>query len=94
MDDRGRPRPRAIAADMSAVCAECSSRWRIRGRFDLVEATQRTPATYSGGMKRRLDIAMTLMARSRLIFLDEPTTGLDPRSRHAFARRQRSPDES
>jgi len=51
-------------------------------RFDLVEAAQRTPATYSGGMKRRLDIAMTLMGRPRLIFLDEPTTGLDPRSRH------------
>jgi ABC-2 type transport system ATP-binding protein len=51
-------------------------------RFDLVESARRTPATYSGGMKRRLDIAMTLMGRPRLIFLDEPTTGLDPRSRH------------
>jgi ABC-2 type transport system ATP-binding protein len=50
-------------------------------RFDLVEAAKQTPATYSGGMTRRLDIAMTLMARPRLIFLDEPTTGLDPRSR-------------
>jgi ABC-2 type transport system ATP-binding protein len=53
-------------------------------RFDLVEAAQRTPAIYSGGMKRRLDIAMTLMGRPRLIFLDEPTTGLDPRSRHTM----------
>jgi len=53
-------------------------------RFDLVEAAHRTPATYSGGMKRRLDIAMTLMGRPRLIFLDEPTTGLDPRSRHTM----------
>ena len=53
-------------------------------RFDLVEAARRTPATYSGGMKRRLDIAMTLMGRARLIFLDEPTTGLDPRSRHTM----------
>jgi ABC-2 type transport system ATP-binding protein len=50
-------------------------------RFDLVEAGRQTPATYSGGMKRRLDLAMTLMGRPRLIFLDEPTTGLDPRSR-------------
>src|SRR5271165_36866 len=53
-------------------------------RFDLVEAARQTPATYSGGMKRRLDIAMTLMGRPRLIFLDEPTTGLDPRSRHTM----------
>ena len=50
-------------------------------RFDLVKAARQTPATYSGGMTRRLDIAMTLMGRPRLIFLDEPTTGLDPRSR-------------
>jgi ABC-2 type transport system ATP-binding protein len=57
---------------------------RLLERFDLVEAAQRTPATYSGGMKRRLDIAMTLMGRPRLIFLDEPTTGLDPRSRHTM----------
>ena len=53
-------------------------------RFDLVEAARRLPATYSGGMRRRLDIAMTLMGRPRLIFLDEPTTGLDPRSRHTM----------
>jgi len=58
--------------------------FRLLERFDLVEASQRTPATYSGGMKRRLDIAMTLMGRPRLIFLDEPTTGLDPRSRHTM----------
>gem|GEM_PF-433241 len=51
-------------------------------RFELAEAAGRIPATYSGGMKRRLDIAMTLIGRPRLIFLDEPTTGLDPRSRH------------
>jgi ABC-2 type transport system ATP-binding protein len=50
-------------------------------RFDLVDAARQAPATYSGGMKRRLDIAMCLMGRPRLIFLDEPTTGLDPRSR-------------
>jgi ABC-2 type transport system ATP-binding protein len=53
-------------------------------RFDLVDAAHQTPATYSGGMKRRLDLAMTLMGRPRLIFLDEPTTGLDPRSRQTM----------
>ena len=53
-------------------------------RFGLVEAARQTPATYSGGMKRRLDLAMTLMGRPRLIFLDEPTTGLDPRSRQTM----------
>ena len=51
-------------------------------RFDLVEAAKKPASTYSGGMKRRLDIAMTLVGNPRLIFLDEPTTGLDPRSRH------------
>src|ERR1700674_5554731 len=53
----------------------------LLARFDLVAAARQTPATSSGGMTRRLDIAMTLMGRPRLIFLDEPTTGLDPRSR-------------
>ncbi|MFE2551118.1 ATP-binding cassette domain-containing protein [Streptomyces sp. NPDC059355] len=51
-------------------------------RFDLVEAAGKPASTYSGGMKRRLDIAMTLVGNPRIIFLDEPTTGLDPRSRH------------
>ncbi|MFJ1870479.1 ATP-binding cassette domain-containing protein [Streptomyces chartreusis] len=50
-------------------------------RFHLAHAADRRAATYSGGMKRRLDLAMTLVAGPRLIFLDEPTTGLDPRSR-------------
>jgi ABC-2 type transport system ATP-binding protein len=53
-------------------------------RFDLLEAARKTPATYSGGMRRRLDLAMTLVGNPRLIFLDEPTTGLDPRSRHTM----------
>jgi ABC-2 type transport system ATP-binding protein len=52
-------------------------------RFDLVEAAGKTTATYSGGMRRRLDLAMTLVGDPRIIFLDEPTTGLDPRSRRA-----------
>jgi len=53
-------------------------------RFDLVEAAKKPASTYSGGMKRRLDIAMTLVGNPRIIFLDEPTTGLDPRSRHTM----------
>jgi ABC-2 type transport system ATP-binding protein len=53
-------------------------------RFDLVEAAKKPASTYSGGMKRRLDIAMTLVGDPRIIFLDEPTTGLDPRSRHTM----------
>ncbi|WP_079154056.1 ATP-binding cassette domain-containing protein [Streptomyces subrutilus] len=51
-------------------------------RFDLVDAAKKPAQSYSGGMKRRLDIAMTLVGNPRIIFLDEPTTGLDPRSRH------------
>jgi ABC-2 type transport system ATP-binding protein len=50
-------------------------------RFDLADAATKPAATYSGGMRRRLDLAMTLVGDPRLIFLDEPTTGLDPRSR-------------
>ncbi|MFC9926903.1 ATP-binding cassette domain-containing protein [Streptomyces sp. NPDC127190] len=53
-------------------------------RFDLVEAARKPASTYSGGMRRRLDIAMTLVGAPRIIFLDEPTTGLDPRSRHTM----------
>jgi ABC-2 type transport system ATP-binding protein len=56
----------------------------LLARFDLVEAARKTPATYSGGMTRRLDLAMTLVANPRVIFLDEPTTGLDPRSRQVM----------
>jgi ABC-2 type transport system ATP-binding protein len=53
-------------------------------QFDLVEAARKTAATYSGGMQRRLDLAMTLVGQPRIIFLDEPTTGLDPRSRRGM----------
>jgi ABC-2 type transport system ATP-binding protein len=51
-------------------------------RFGLAEAAGKLASTYSGGMRRRLDLAMTLIGNPRVIFLDEPTTGLDPRSRH------------
>ncbi|MGW4364698.1 ATP-binding cassette domain-containing protein [Nocardia takedensis] len=53
-------------------------------RFDLVDAADKTAASYSGGMTRRLDLAMTLVGAPRVIFLDEPTTGLDPRSRRTM----------
>jgi ABC-2 type transport system ATP-binding protein len=53
-------------------------------RFDLLEAAQKPVATFSGGMKRRLDLAMGLVGDPRIIFLDEPTTGLDPRSRRTM----------
>jgi ABC-2 type transport system ATP-binding protein len=52
--------------------------------FDLVDVAKKTAGTFSGGMPRRLDLAMTLVGNPRIIFLDEPTTGLDPRSRRAM----------
>jgi ABC-2 type transport system ATP-binding protein len=53
-------------------------------RFELAESAQKMAATYSGGMRRKLDLAMTLVTRPQIIFLDEPTTGLDPRSRRTM----------
>jgi ABC-2 type transport system ATP-binding protein len=53
-------------------------------RFDLTEAGDKPASTYSGGMKRKLDLAMTLVGDPKVIFLDEPTTGLDPRSRRTM----------
>jgi ABC-2 type transport system ATP-binding protein len=53
-------------------------------RFDLTESADKVTSTYSGGMRRRLDLAMTLLGDPHVIFLDEPTTGLDPRSRRTM----------
>jgi ABC-2 type transport system ATP-binding protein len=53
-------------------------------QFDLLDAAKKPVATYSGGMRRRLDLAMTLVGKPQVIFLDEPTTGLDPRSRRGM----------
>ena len=63
--------------------AEASSRaGELLERFDLAPAADRPARTYSGGMRRRLDIASSLLTRPQVLFLDEPTTGLDPRSRN------------
>ena len=72
----GRPAPPRPRARGGARVAE------LLEQFDLVDAARKPAATYSGGMRRRLDLAMTLVGDPRVIFLDEPTTGLDPRSRH------------
>ncbi|MFE7183202.1 ATP-binding cassette domain-containing protein [Streptomyces erythrochromogenes] len=73
-----------LMADLHHLSKQESQRViaELLARFDLVEAAKKPASTYSGGMKRRLDIAMTLVGSPRIIFLDEPTTGLDPRSRH------------
>ncbi len=56
----------------------------LLAQFDLVDAAGQMVMKYSGGMRRRLDLAMTLIGNPRIIYLDEPTTGLDPRSRHTM----------
>jgi len=62
--------------------AQAKSRAReLLAQFDLTDAASRAAKTYSGGMRRRLDLAASLVSRPRVLFLDEPTTGLDPRSR-------------
>ena len=75
-----------LMADLLHLNRAASQR-RIAGlldQFDLVEAARKPVATYSGGMRRRLDLAMTLVGDPRIIFLDEPTAGLDPRSRRTM----------
>ncbi|OXM73394.1 MULTISPECIES: ATP-binding cassette domain-containing protein [Amycolatopsis] len=69
---------RARAKDGKRIVTE------LLERFDLVESAQKPASTYSGGMRRKLDLAMTLVGNPRIIFLDEPTTGLDPRSRRTM----------
>jgi ABC-2 type transport system ATP-binding protein len=56
----------------------------LLGQLTLAESAQKLAATYSGGMRRKLDLAMTLVGKPKIIFLDEPTTGLDPRSRRTM----------
>jgi ABC-2 type transport system ATP-binding protein len=65
---------------LTAASAKARAR-QLLDEFDLVDAADRSVKTYSGGMRRRLDLAVSLIATPPVIFLDEPTTGLDPRSR-------------
>jgi ABC-2 type transport system ATP-binding protein len=70
-----------LMADLKRVRPSDRLITQLLERFDLVESAQKLVSTYSGGMRRKLDLAMTLVGNPRIIFLDEPTTGLDPRSR-------------
>jgi ABC-2 type transport system ATP-binding protein len=75
-----------LMADLHHLRAD-ESTWVVSSllaRFDLTESAQKMASTYSGGMRRKLDLAMTLVTRPQIIFLDEPTTGLDPRSRRTM----------
>ena len=85
--------PQFTGVENLALMADLHHLGRERGRarvgalierFDLGEAAGRPVQTWSGGMRRRLDLAMTLVGEPRIIFLDEPTTGLDPRSRRVM----------
>ena len=75
-----------LMVDLSPVPAKDGKRIvaQLLERFDLVESANKLASTYSGGMRRKLDLAMTLVGNPRIIFHDEPTTGLDPRSRRTM----------
>lgn len=73
-----------LMADLKRVRSAGRVIARLLERFDLTEPADKLVSTYSGGMRRKLDLAMTLVDSPRIIFLDEPTTGLDPRSRRTM----------
>ena len=73
-----------LMADLKRVRSGDRVVARLLERFDLAEPAEKLVSTYSGGMRRKLDLAMTLVGNPRIIFLDEPTTGLDPRSRRTM----------
>lgn len=73
-----------LMADLRRVRSGGQVVTRLLERFDLLEAADKMSSTYSGGMRRKLDLAMTLVGNPQIIFLDEPTTGLDPRSRRTM----------
>jgi ABC-2 type transport system ATP-binding protein len=73
-----------LVADLKHIRSSDRIVTRLLERFDLVESADKLTSTYSGGMRRKLDLAMTLVGNPEIIFLDEPTTGLDPRSRRTM----------
>jgi ABC-2 type transport system ATP-binding protein len=73
-----------LMADLRRVTDDKRLIGELLERFDLTDAASKSVMTYSGGMRRKLDLAMTLVGKPRIIFLDEPTTGLDPRSRRTM----------
>jgi ABC-2 type transport system ATP-binding protein len=76
-----------LMADLNSAVSAADGRRvvvELLERFDLMGSADKPASTYSGGMRRKLDLAMTLVGNPQIIFLDEPTTGLDPRSRRTM----------
>jgi len=71
-----------LISDLRHIDSPAQTAINLLNKFDLTEAADRRVATFSGGMRRRLDIAMSLIGNPSIIFLDEPTTGLDPEARN------------